>query len=179
MVDAPMLRMEQHAWDGKLVLLVGGSNDLVERLTPAFEAVSERFIHCGPLGAGHTFKLLDNINGPCIHAMYSETFALAHKLGVDLDKVLEVLRRGMSGSTILEATFKRIITGEDGPVFATDVALKDVSLFTRLAADTKSLSSLADAVREIYQLTSLAGFGDKDAVNVGTMLRDLAAGQGS
>lgn len=179
MIDAPMLRMEQHAWDGKLVLLVGGSDALVERLTPIFEAVSERFVHCGPVGMGHTFKLLNNINGLCMHAMYSETFALAHKLGVDLDKLLEVLRSGMSGSTILEATSKRIVTGEDGPVFATDVALKDVSLFTTLAAATKSPSLLANAAREVYQLTSLAGYGSKDVVNVGATLRELAAGKGS
>ena len=30
----------------------------------------------------HTFKLLNNINGLCIHAAYAETFALAEKLGV-------------------------------------------------------------------------------------------------
>ena len=144
-----------------------------------FEAVSERFVHCGPLGMGHTFKLLNNINGLCMHAMYAETFALAHKLGVDLDKLLEVLRNGMSGSTILEATSKRIVTGEDGPVFATNLALKDVSLFTTLAAATRSPSLLGNAAREIYQLTSLAGYGDKDVVNVGAALRELAAGKRS
>ncbi len=176
-IDAPMLRMEQHAWEGTIVLLVGGPEEVVERCRPAFEAVSERFVHCGPVGAGHTFKLLNNVNGLCMHAMYAETFALATKLGVDLDRLLEVLSSGMSNSTILGALSKRILTGEDGPVFATEVALKDVSLFAKLAADTKSPSLLASATREVYQLTTLLGYGDKDVVSVGAALRSISLGE--
>ena len=126
-VDAPMLRMEQHAWEGEVVLLVGGPEEIVERCRPAFEAVSERFVHCGPVGTGHIFKILNNVNGLCIHAMYAETFALAAKLGVDLDRLLDVLSNSTSNSAALGALSKRIVTGEDGPFFATEVALKDVS----------------------------------------------------
>ena len=176
-IDAPMLRMEQHAWEGTVVLLVGGPDDIVESCRPAFEAVSERFVHCGPVGTGHIFKLLNNVNGLCMHAMYAETFALATKLGVDLDRLLEVLDSGMSSSTILGALSRRIVTGEDGPVFATEVALKDVSLFAKLAADTRSPSLLASATREIYQLTTLLGYGDKDVVSVGAALREISLGQ--
>ena len=176
-IDAPMLRMEQHAWEGTVVLLVGGPDDIVESCRPAFEAVSERFVHCGPVGSGHIFKLLNNVNGLCMHAMYAETFALATKLGVDLDRLLEVLDSGMSSSTILGALSKRIVTGEDGPFFATEVALKDVSLFAKLAADTRSPSLLASATREIYQLTTLLGYGDKDVVSVGAALREISLGE--
>ncbi len=176
-IDAPMLRMEQHAWEGTVVLLVGGPDDIVESCRPAFEAVSERFVHCGPVGTGHIFKPLNNVNGLCMHAMYAETFALATKLGVDLDRLLEVLDSGMSSSTILGALSRRIVTGEDGPVFATEVALKDVSLFAKLAADTRSPSLLASATREIYQLTTLLGYGDKDVVSVGAALREISLGQ--
>ena len=176
-IDAPMLRMEQHAWEGTVVLLVGGPDDIVESCRPAFEAVSERFVHCGPVGAGHIFKLLNNVNGLCMHAMYAETFALATKLGVDLDRLLEVLDSGMSSSTILGALSRRIVTGEDGPFFATEVALKDVSLFAKLAADTRSPSLLASATREIYQLTTLLGYGDKDVVSVGAALREISLGE--
>ncbi|MDE0058975.1 MAG: NAD(P)-dependent oxidoreductase [Defluviicoccus sp.] len=176
-IDAPMLRMEQHAWEGTIVLLVGGPVEIVERCRSAFEAVSERFVHCGPVGSGHIFKLLNNVNGLCMHAMYAETFALAAKLGADLDLLLEVLSSGMSNSTILGALSKRILTAEDGPVFATEVALKDVSLFARLAADTGSPSLLASATREIYQLAALMGYGDKDVVSVGAALREISLGQ--
>ena len=173
-IDAPMLRMEQNAWDGTLVLLVGGDAQTVERCDGIFQAVSERYFHCGDVGAGHTFKLLNNINGLTMHAVYCETFTLAKKLGMDLDRLLEVLRSGMSGSTILNAVSHRVVTGEEGPVFATDVALKDATLFTRLAEDTGSPALTASAARSVYQLTSMHGFGDDDIISIGKALANIA-----
>lgn len=173
-IDAPMLRMEQNAWDGTLVLLVGGDEATVKKCDGIFQAVSERYFHCGDVGAGHTFKLLNNINGLSVHAVYCETFTLAKKLGMDLDRLLEVLRSGMSGSTILNAVSHRVVTGEDGPVFATDVALKDATLFTRLAEDTGSPALVASAARSVYQLTSMQGYGAEDIVNIGKALAEIA-----
>lgn len=174
-IDAPMLRMEQNAWDGTLVLLVGGDEATVKRCDGIFQAVSERYFHCGDVGAGHTFKLLNNINGLSIHAVYCETFTLARKLGMDLERLLEVLRSGMSGSTILNAVSHRVVTGEDGPVFATDVALKDATLFTRLAEDSGSPALVATAARSVYQLTSMHGYGADDIVNIGRALAEIAS----
>lgn len=176
-IDAPMLRMEQNAWDGTLVLLVGGDAAVVERCDGIFRAVSERYFHCGDVGAGHTFKLLNNINGLAMHAVYCETFTLARKLGMDLNRLLEVLQSGMSGSTILNAVSQRVVTGDEGPVFATDVALKDATLFTRLAEDTGSPALVAGAARSVYQLTSMQGYGGEDIVNIGTALREIAAAE--
>ena len=177
-IDAPMLRTEPHAWEGTVVLLVGGPEEAVERCRPALEAVSERVVHCGPVGTGHIFKLLNNVNGLCMHAMYAETFALAAKLGVDLDRLLDVLESGMSNSATLGALSKRILSGEEGPFFfATELALKDVSLYARLAADTGSPSLLANATRETYQLATLLGHGEEDVVSVGKALREIALGE--
>ena len=173
-VDAPMLRSEDAAWAGTLVLLVGGPEEAVEACRPAFEAVSESFIHCGEVGTGHTFKLLNNVNGLSMHAAYSETFVLAKKLGLDMDKLLQVLRSGLSGSTILEAMTHRILDDNHEHQFGIDVGLKDVTLFCRLAADSGATSVMGDAARHLMQLTSLAGYGDGTMTRVGTALAEIS-----
>ena len=173
-VDAPMLRSEDAAWAGTLVLLVGGPVDAVTACTPAFNAVSESFIHCGDVGAGHTFKLLNNINGLAMHAAYCETFVLAQKLGLDTGKLLDVLRSGLSGSVILEAMTHRVLDDNHDHQFGIDVALKDVTLFCRLAADSGTTSVMGDAARQIYQQTSLAGHGSDTMSRVGTALADIS-----
>lgn len=173
-VDAPMLRSEDAAWAGTLVLLVGGPEEAVEACRPAFAAVSENFIHCGGVGTGHTFKLLNNVNGISMHAAYSETFVLAKKLGLNTDKLLQVLRSGLSGSTILEAMTHRILDDNHEHQFAIDVALKDVTLFCRLAADSGTTSVMGDATRHLMQLTSLAGYGDDTMTRVGTALAGIS-----
>ena len=58
-------------------------------------------------GTGDTFKLLNNING--LRAAYCETFALARKPGLDTGKLLEALRSGLSGSTVLEAMTRQVL----------------------------------------------------------------------
>ena len=173
-VDAPMLRSVDAAWAGQLVLLVGGPEEAVESCRPAFEAVSETFIHCGDVGAGHTFKLLNNINGLSMHAAFCETFVLARKLGLDLDKLLTVLRSGLSASAILETMSHRVVEDNHEHQFGIDVALKDVTLFCRLAADTGTTSVMGDAARHIVQLTSMAGYGDDTMSRVGTALAEIS-----
>ncbi|MGE0745841.1 MAG: NAD(P)-dependent oxidoreductase [Rhodospirillales bacterium] len=173
-VDAPMLRMEPQAWDGTLVLLVGGEDTAVERCRPVFEAVSEQWVHCGPLGAGHTFKLLNNMVGLSAHAAYCESFTLAKKLGLDLDRLYKVLSSGMSQSRIMDVMAPRILAGDHGPMFATEVALKDISLFTRLAEAEKSPALVGDAARQVYQLATAMGFGGENITRVGTAVARLA-----
>jgi 3-hydroxyisobutyrate dehydrogenase-like beta-hydroxyacid dehydrogenase len=173
-VDAPMLRMEPQAWEGTLVLLVGGETGAVERCRGVFEAVSEQWVHCGPLGAGHTFKLLNNMVGLCAHVAYCESFTLAKKLGLDLDRLYKVLSSGMSQSRIMDVMAPRILAGNHGPMFATEVALKDISLFTRLAEAEKSPALVGDAARQVYQLASAMGYGGENITRVGTAVARLA-----
>ena len=173
-IDAPMLRSADAAWAGALVLLVGGPAEAVEACRPAFEAVSETFIHCGDVGTGHTFKLLNNINGLSMHAAYCETFVLAKKLGLDTGRLLEVLRSGLSGSTVLEAMTHQVLDDDHTHRFGVDVALKDVTLFCRLAADSGATSVMGDAARHILQLASFAGYGEENMTRAASALAEIA-----
>jgi len=173
-VDAPMLRMEPQAWDGTLVLLVGGDEVVVERCRPVFEAVSEQWVHCGPIGAGHTFKLLNNMVGLSTHAAYCESFTLARKLGLDVDRLYKVLSSGMSQSRIMDVMAPRILAGDHSPMFATGVALKDIALFTRLAEAEKSPALVGDAARQVYQLATAMGYGGENITRIGTAVAKLA-----
>ncbi|MBM3486839.1 MAG: NAD(P)-dependent oxidoreductase [Alphaproteobacteria bacterium] len=174
LVDAPMLRMEPQAWEGTLVLLVGGAKDQVERCRPMFEAVSEQWVHCGPLGAGHTFKLLNNMVGLTAHVAYCESFTLAKKLGLDLDLLFQVLKSGMSNSRIMETMGPRVLANDLSPMFATEVALKDIGLFTRLAESEKCPALAGDAARQTFQLATAMGHGGDNITAIGAALARLA-----
>ena len=109
-----------------------------------------------------------------MHAAYCESFVLAKKLGLNTDLLLDVLRSGLSGSVILETITHRVIDDNHEHQFGIDVALKDVPLFCRLAADSGATSVMGDAARQILQLTSLAGHGGDTMIRVGTTLADIA-----
>src|SRR4051812_19144537 len=45
---------------GALTLMVGGDPDTLDRARPVLDLFAAQVFHCGPSGAGHTVKLLNN-----------------------------------------------------------------------------------------------------------------------
>ena len=59
-VDAPVGRLSKNAEDGTLMIMVGGTNEDVERARPLFELMGDTIIHCGPVGMGSRMKVVNN-----------------------------------------------------------------------------------------------------------------------
>src|SRR6266498_9567 len=55
-----MLPGGKRAIDGSLSIMVGGNSADLERARPAFAAMSKAITLCGPAGAGHALKALNN-----------------------------------------------------------------------------------------------------------------------
>ena len=49
------------AAEGRLLVMVGGDADVVERCRPVFETYADPVVHLGDLGSGQTTKLLNNL----------------------------------------------------------------------------------------------------------------------
>jgi len=82
-------------------LMIGGSNDAVERLRPIFESLApganQGWAHVGTVGAGHFVKMVHNGIEYGLMQAYAEGFALLHKkteFGIDIAKVAELWRQG-------------------------------------------------------------------------------------
>ncbi len=59
-LDSPMTRTPKEAAEGRLNLLVGGDAELFGQCRPILACFAENIIHAGPVGAGHSMKLLHN-----------------------------------------------------------------------------------------------------------------------
>ena len=59
-VDAPLSRTPKDAWEGTLDVMVGGDPANVARARPILETFAGRIVETGPVGTGHTMKLLNN-----------------------------------------------------------------------------------------------------------------------
>jgi 6-phosphogluconate dehydrogenase len=68
-------------------LMVGGPDEAVERLRPAFEALAPEngWAHVGPRGAGHFVKMVHNAIEYGLMQAYAEGFELMHHSDYDLD----------------------------------------------------------------------------------------------
>ena len=60
-VDAPVSGGGIAAAEGKLLVMVGGDDAVVDRVRPVFATYADPVLHLGPLGSGQMAKLLNNL----------------------------------------------------------------------------------------------------------------------
>ncbi|MEI7100784.1 NAD(P)-binding domain-containing protein, partial [Klebsiella pneumoniae] len=60
-LDSPVSGGVAGAASGNLVLMIGGSEEVIERVRPVLDVLSSRIVHCGDTGAGQLTKLSHNL----------------------------------------------------------------------------------------------------------------------
>jgi 3-hydroxyisobutyrate dehydrogenase-like beta-hydroxyacid dehydrogenase len=134
MVDAPVSGGPTGAQAATLAIMVGGEKADFERCRDVFDALGKHLFHMGPLGAGQTIKLVNQMMGGGIMALVGEGFALAKAAGVDLAKMAEVVAVSSGNSTLFEARAKKFILADQyGTGFATELMRKDMLLALGMA----------------------------------------------
>jgi 3-hydroxyisobutyrate dehydrogenase len=103
LIDSPVLGTIPQVRDGKLLALVGGPAEDLERARPLLENMTRRIVHMGPNGAGYAMKLAVNLGlGAYIQAL-SESLALGAKQGLTLDQMLDVLQEAPYASNWMKS----------------------------------------------------------------------------
>ncbi len=162
MVDAPVTRGPPDAEAGRLNSLVGGSDETIARIRPVLEAYSETIVHFGPIGAGHTAKLINNMITMGYAAVIAEAIGTAAAAGVDLAKLYRVISQGAAASGVLEKMLPKALEGDlTGHKFSIANALKDVGYYRNLADELGHAGTVSDALHQTYRLADNLGFGGR------------------
>ncbi len=91
-VDAAVTGGASGARAGTLVVMVGGEDEVVEKVRPVLEASSKLVIHAGPRGCGARLKLAVNLFGYIHFAAVREAFAFASAIGLDHEDLIAATR---------------------------------------------------------------------------------------
>jgi 3-hydroxyisobutyrate dehydrogenase len=102
-IDAPVSGGGPAAAEGRLLVMVGGDAEVVERCRPVFETYADSVVHLGDLGSGQTTKLLNNLLFTANLGTAATALSLARTLGVDPDRLTEVVSRSSGNSFALNA----------------------------------------------------------------------------
>ena len=81
MIDAPVSGGAPAVAEGRLLVMVGGDADVVERCRPVFASYADPIVHLGALGSGQTTKLLNNLLFTANLGTAASTLALGEALG--------------------------------------------------------------------------------------------------
>ena len=90
-VDAPVSGGTSGAEAGTLTVMVGGDEHAVQRARVVLEAFGKRIVHCGPVGAGHAVKAVNNALLAAQLWATGEGLAALSAAGVDPRIALEVI----------------------------------------------------------------------------------------
>lgn len=161
MLDAPVSGGERGAIDGTLSIMAGGDAAGFERCRPVFEAMGKKLVHCGPLGAGQTVKLCNQIVVGLHNLAMSECLVLAAAAGVSTDRMLEAVSAGAAGSWALSNLAPKILRRDFSPGFKVSLQQKDLRLALE-AADRLHLSLPGLALtHQLYSALERRGLGDE------------------
>ncbi|MCV7261101.1 NAD(P)-dependent oxidoreductase [Mycobacterium shimoidei] len=132
-IDAPVSGGGFAAAEGRLLVMVGGDADIVERCRPVFATYADPIVHLGDLGSGQTTKLLNNLLFTANLGTAASTLTLGEALGVVPDRLSEVIARGSANSFALNT-----LGGDTGGLdrlagLAGALLQKDVRLIADLA----------------------------------------------
>jgi 3-hydroxyisobutyrate dehydrogenase len=170
LLDAPVSGSKEPAEQGQLTIFASGPDDARPRVAPLFDALGQRTIWVGSLGAGSRMKLVNNTLLAFTAEGVGASVALAHRLGVETETVIDALGGGPIVSPWASAKLQRIARGDYSPQFSLALALKDVHLALE-AVDAGRFESLASLALE-WERAVDQGLGDQDLTVVTRALED-------
>ena len=162
MLDAPVSGGEPKAVDGTLAIMVGGEKALFDEVKEILLVMGSSAVHCGPIGAGNTTKLANQVIVALNIAAVAEAFTLVRKAGVDPHLVFEAIKGGLAGSTVMNAKAPMMMDSNFKPGFKIDLHIKDLANALDTGHGVGSPLPLTALAREMMETLHADGFGGDD-----------------
>lgn len=161
-VDSPLSGGAPKALVGQLTLMAGGAAKDVEDAHAVLRHLASNYTHMGPVGAGQTTKLINQVLCGLGFLAVAEATQLALDAGVDAAKIPQALRGGRADSAILQEYMPRFVAKDYRRTGRIDNMVKDLSGAQDLARRTNTAMPLTAACTEIHRMLTAAGLGGED-----------------
>ncbi len=157
-VDAPVSGGVGGASAGTLTFMAGGSDQGFAAAAPLFDIMGQKAVHCGPSGNGQAAKICNNMILGATMIVTCEAFSLADKLGLERQKMFDVVSTSSGYSWTMNAYCPAPGIGPQSPAdndykpgFAADLMLKDLRLSQQAAAAVDANTPLGQHATELYK----------------------------
>ena len=163
-VECPVGGSTGPARQGKLIGLMGAEPADAARAKPLLDQLCRRLEHVGPVGAGEIMKFTINMPLMIYWQALGEALALCGPLGLDPDRVMELLSDTSGGPNVLKvrgATVAKQLKGVDaGAVtFDLDSGLKDLRAMLAEGRSRGLELPLVERSIACYEEASRSGLG--------------------
>jgi len=160
-LDAPVSGGVGGARDGTLTIILGGEAKDVERARPVLDSMGRRIYHAGPLGAGATAKLMNQLISSINAVAAIEGMLLGTRAGIDPQLLYEILTNSSATSGALVSMKSYALAGNFAPGFTVDNMEKDVTLALQLARELQMPLFAGSVAQQFLRSAQAAGLGDR------------------
>lgn len=177
-LDAPVSGGVAGAEIGTLTVMVGGDAGLLERVMPVIDAFGEKIIHCGPIGAGHAVKAVNQaLLSLHIWGLGEGLIALS-KAGVAPQVALDVINGSSGRSNVSQNLFTQRVVGRAFPrTFRLALMDKDIKIAAQLLREQGVPSPLLQMMTELTSAAHLALGEEADHVEMVKYIEQIAGSE--
>src|SRR5947209_6326227 len=165
-VEAPVSGSRGPAEAGELVAMLAGEPADLDRVRPLLAPMCRQTVDCGPVPQGLRMKLAVNLFLITMVTGLTEAVHLAGRLGLDLDRMREVLDAGPMASAVSRGKTAKLLAGDWSAQAAALDVLTNNRLIAQAAREVGAAAPLLDACHALFAETVALGHGPEDMVAV-------------
>ena len=165
-LDAPISGSHPKVDDRTITFMVGGKQEVFERVLPIIEPLSAGVDYTGPNGSGATMKIVTNMFVNSSMVLLAELMLVGERAGLSHETLMTCLRKGSVRGAMLEVAMPRFIARDFAPRGAVEIFHKDMGMAIELAQENNIELQVVKAARTMFKRAIEAGWGKDDASRV-------------
>ncbi len=173
-LDAPMSGGMARAASGELTVMASGSREAFALADPILDVMATTVYRLGDEpGIGASFKMVNQLLAGVHIAAACEAITFAKRLGLDIDKVFEVITASAGNSWMFENRIPHVLKGDYSPASAVDIFAKDLGIVASMGLAAKFPTPVAATALQLFLMTSAAGMGRDDDASVARLIAQM------
>ncbi len=162
-LDCPVSGGVEGAKNGTLAMMAGGNETVLEKARPTLDAIAGNIVHVGPIGSGQATKAVNQIMAAGINQAVSEALAFGDAMGLDMDKVVDIVSTGAAANWFLDHRGKTMLARKFDPGFKLALHYKDLDICKNMAATISDNSlPVIEMTLTHYKKLMDEGYGEED-----------------
>ena len=162
-LDCPVSGGVEGAKKGTLAMMVGGDKDVLDSIRPTLSAIAANVAYIGVSGSGQACKAVNQLMAAGINQAVTEALAFGQAMGLDMNKVVDIVATGAAGNWFLDHRGKTMLAGNFTPGFKLGLHHKDLKICQSMAEQLgENKLPMVEMTLIHYQRLMDLGYGDED-----------------
>ena len=162
-LDCPVSGGVEGARNGTLAMMAGGDAEVLARAEETLGAIAATVTLIGPTGSGQACKAVNQIMCAGVNQAVTEALAFGEAMGLDMNKVVDVVAKGAAGNWFLDHRGKTMLVNDNDTGFKLNLHHKDLTICKAMIRELDKVSlPLVDTTLKQYEELMEQGYGDED-----------------